>query len=102
MGRFHVAYIVSTTVRAAAGDLLEDAQVFDVFVGEQVGAGKKSLAVNVKLRAADRTFDAEEILGVRKAIIAGAEKAHGAVLRWRPSPPARDALADSGFAICSC
>ncbi len=76
-----VAESLVATVRVAAGDLLEDAHVFDVYMGEQVGEGKKSLAVNVKLRAADRTLDAEEILGVRKAIITGAEKAHGAVLR---------------------
>ncbi len=69
------------TVREAAGDLLEEARVFDVYVGEQVGAGKKSIALTVTLRAADHTLTAEEILAVRNAIIAAAERAHGAVLR---------------------
>lgn len=69
------------TVKAAAGELLEDARVFDVYDGEQVGAGKKSVAVTVRLRAADRTLSAEEILAVRNAIIAAAHKAHSAALR---------------------
>jgi len=69
------------TVREAAGDLLDDARVFDVYAGEQVGAGKKSVAVSVSLRAADHTLTAEEILGVRTAIIAATEKAFGAKLR---------------------
>jgi len=69
------------TVREAAGELLEDARVFDVYAGEQVGAGKKSVAVSVTLRAADHTLTAEEILAVRNAIIAATEKAHGAKLR---------------------
>ena len=68
-------------MREAAGELLEDARVFDVYAGEQVGAGKKSVAVTVHLRAADHTLAAEEILGVRNAIIAATEKAHGAKLR---------------------
>jgi phenylalanyl-tRNA synthetase beta chain len=69
------------TVRSAAGELLEDARVFDVYAGEQVGAGKKSVAVTVTLRAADHTLSPEEVLGVRTAIIAAAEKAFGAKLR---------------------
>jgi phenylalanyl-tRNA synthetase beta chain len=69
------------TVGEAAGELLDDARVFDVYAGEQAGAGKKSVAVTVHLRAADHTLSAEEILGVRKAIIAATEKAHGAKLR---------------------
>jgi phenylalanyl-tRNA synthetase beta chain len=69
------------TVREAAGGLLDDARVFDVYAGEQVGVGKKSVAVTVSLRAADHTLSAEEILGVRKAIVAATEKAHGAKLR---------------------
>ncbi len=69
------------TVREAAGDLLDDARVFDVYAGEQVGEGKKSVAVTVTLRAADHTLSPEEVLGVRNAIIAATEKAHGAKLR---------------------
>jgi phenylalanyl-tRNA synthetase beta chain len=69
------------TVRKAAGELLDDARVFDVYAGDQVGEGKKSVAVSVSLRAGDHTLSADEILGVRKAIVAATEKAHGARLR---------------------
>ena len=69
------------TVRAASGDVLEDARVFDVYRGEQVGEGKKSVAVTVRLRAADHTLSAAELAAVRNAIIAAAESKLGAVLR---------------------
>jgi phenylalanyl-tRNA synthetase beta chain len=68
-------------VREAGGDLIEDARVFDVYAGPQVGEGKKSLAVNVIMRAADRTLTPDEVLGVRQAIIALAGDKFGAVLR---------------------
>jgi phenylalanyl-tRNA synthetase beta chain len=67
-------------VREAGGDLIEDVRVFDVYEGEQVGEGKKSLAVNVRMRAADHTLSAEEVLKVREAIVTAAESL-GAVLR---------------------
>ena len=70
-----------SVVRAAGGELVEDARVFDVYTGAQVGEGKKSLAVNVVMRAPDRTLSAEEVLGVRQAIIAAAEGEFGAALR---------------------
>jgi phenylalanyl-tRNA synthetase beta chain len=69
------------TVREAAGVLCEDVRVFDVYVGEQIGEGKKSIALTVSLRAADHTISSEELLEVRTAVIAAAEKAHGARLR---------------------
>ncbi len=68
-------------VREAGGDLVEDARVFDVYAGAQVGEGNKSLAVNVRMRAADHTLSAEEVLGVREAVIAAAESEFGAALR---------------------
>ncbi|WP_062203202.1 phenylalanine--tRNA ligase subunit beta [Demequina salsinemoris] len=68
-------------VKSAGGELVEDAHVFDVYTGSQIGAGKKSLAVNVVMRAADRTLSADEVLAVREAIIAAAGEEFGAVLR---------------------
>ena len=68
-------------VREAGGDLVEDVRVFDVYDGEQVGEGKKSLAVNVRMRAADRTLTAEEVLGVREAIVTETRLRVDAVLR---------------------
>jgi phenylalanyl-tRNA synthetase beta chain len=68
-------------VRAAGGALVEDVRVFDVYAGAQVGEGKKSLAVNVVMRAPDRTLTPEEVLAVRESVIAAATRELGAVLR---------------------
>jgi len=68
-------------VREVGGDLVEDARVFDVYEGAQVEAGNKSMAVNVRMRAADHTLSADEVLGVREAVIAAATGQLGAVLR---------------------
>lgn len=68
-------------IRNAGGAVVQDARVFDVYTGEQVGEGKKSLAVNVVMRAADHTLSADEVLAVREAIIGAAEREFGAVLR---------------------
>ena len=85
-----LAFIVAESVTAdalrevlveAAGDLCEDVRLFDVFTGEQVGAGNKSLAYAVRLRAADRTLDAKETAGVRARAIELAGERLGAVLR---------------------
>jgi phenylalanyl-tRNA synthetase beta chain len=59
-------------VREAGGDLVEDARVFDVLEGSQVEAGHKSMATNVRFRAEDHTLSADEVLGVREAVIAAA------------------------------
>lgn len=72
---------VVAAVRRAGGDLVEDAFVFDVYTGEQVGAGEKSLAIAVRMRATDRTLSAEDVLDVRKSIIEATAAEFGAVLR---------------------
>lgn len=57
---------------AGATDLLESARLFDVYTGDQVGEGRKSLAFNVRLRAADRTLKEAEIKAAREQIVAAA------------------------------
>ena len=72
---------VEAALRAGAGDLLEAIRLFDVFTGEQVGAGKKSLAYALRFRAPDRTLTVEEATAARDAAVAAAAAATGAVLR---------------------
>lgn len=48
------------TISAAAGAVLEEISLFDVYRGAQVEAGKKSVAYNLVLRAPDRTLTDEE------------------------------------------
>ncbi|MDO5067098.1 MAG: phenylalanine--tRNA ligase subunit beta [Propionibacteriaceae bacterium] len=71
-------------VRAAlvegAGDLLESATLFDVYRGDQVPQGKKSLAFALRFRA-DRTLTDAEAAEAREAAVAVASKQFGAVQR---------------------
>ncbi len=58
------------TVRAAADDLLDEAQVFDVYSGPQVGEGRRSLALALSFRSPDRTLADEDVAPVRARIVA--------------------------------
>jgi phenylalanyl-tRNA synthetase beta chain len=72
---------VAAALRAGAGDLLESLRLFDVYLGDQVGVGRKSLAFTLRLRAVDRTLTADEVAEVRTAAVAEAARRHGAELR---------------------
>jgi phenylalanyl-tRNA synthetase beta chain len=61
--------------------LLENVRLFDVYTGEQAGAGRKSLAYTLRFRAPDRTLTAEETTAARDAAVAEAARRTGAVLR---------------------
>jgi phenylalanyl-tRNA synthetase beta chain len=85
-----VALVVSREVPAAdvesaliegAGQLLESVRLFDVYEGEQVEEGTKSLAFSLRLRAEDRTLKAEEVAAVRTEAVASAARHTGASLR---------------------
>ena len=71
-------------IRAAAGaekKLITDVQLFDIFTGEALGEGKKSMALQVTLQPRDKTMTDEEIEAVAARIVASVEKATGGVLR---------------------
>jgi phenylalanyl-tRNA synthetase beta chain len=72
---------VVAALRAGAGELLEDVRLFDVYTGAQLGAGRKSLAYTLRLRAPDRTLTAAEATAARDAAVAEAARRTGAVLR---------------------
>jgi phenylalanyl-tRNA synthetase beta chain len=69
------------TLREGAGALLESVRLFDVYRGEQVGEGRKSLAFALRFRAPDRTLTDEETGAARDAAVALAAERHGAVQR---------------------
>jgi phenylalanyl-tRNA synthetase beta chain len=62
------AVAVREAVLAAGDELLRSARVFDLFEGEQLGEGRKSLALALEFRAPDRTLTDEEIAPLREAI----------------------------------
>jgi phenylalanyl-tRNA synthetase beta chain len=68
-------------VRSVDRRLIRDVRLFDVYAGPNLGEGRKSLAVGVRLQANDRTLTETEIEAVAGRIVAAAEKATGAVLR---------------------
>ena len=72
---------VEAALREGAGELLESIRLFDVYTGEQVGEGKKSLAYALRFRAADRTLTVEETTAARDAAVALAGERTGAQLR---------------------
>jgi phenylalanyl-tRNA synthetase beta chain len=61
------------TVRAGAGELLQDAQVFDVYSGPQVGEGRRSLAISLAFRDPARTLTDEDVDPLWREIVARLE-----------------------------
>ncbi|MGF1651473.1 MAG: phenylalanine--tRNA ligase subunit beta [Hyphomicrobiaceae bacterium] len=84
------AFVVEAEVKAAAilkaalgadKALVADAVVFDVFTGGSLGAGQKSVAIEVTLQPGDATLTDAEIEAVSKKIIAAVRKATGGEVR---------------------
>ena len=84
------AFVVDQNVAAAAlinaarsadKALISDVTVFDVFEGGNLGADRKSLAINVTLQPLAQTMSDEEIEAVSNRVIAAVEKATGGTLR---------------------
>ena len=83
-----LAVVLSTDLPAAelrqavlrsGGELLHAANVFDLYEGEQVGEGRKSLALRLEFRAADRTLTDDEVSEQRAVIEAALEKIGGSL-----------------------
>jgi phenylalanyl-tRNA synthetase beta chain len=75
------AATVEAALREGAGELLESIRLFDVFTGEQIGTGRKSLAFAMRFRAPDRTLKEGEATAARDAAVALAAERTGAVQR---------------------
>ncbi|MFF4171434.1 phenylalanine--tRNA ligase subunit beta [Streptomyces sp. NPDC001744] len=72
---------VEAALREGAGELLESVRLFDVYTGDQLGEGTKSLAYALRFRAPDRTLTVDEASAARDAAVALASERTGAVLR---------------------
>ncbi len=90
MAQSDVALVVDRSVPAArvreslvsgGGDLLEAVQLFDVYEGDQVAEGHRSLAYRLTFRSGERTLTTEEVSRLRDEAVAAAAHAHGAVQR---------------------
>ncbi len=68
-------------LREAAGPELRDARVFDVYRGEQVGEGRKSVALRLAFQSPERTLSDEDAAGLRERIVAALAERFDAELR---------------------
>jgi len=71
---------VEALIRQTGGKVLANVRLFDVYRGEQIGAGKKSLAYNLTYQS-DRTLTDAEAAAIRKKIVKRLENELGAKLR---------------------
>jgi phenylalanyl-tRNA synthetase beta chain len=67
--------------REAAGPLLRDARVFDVYRGDQVGEGRKSVAIHLSFQSPDGTLTDDEAAELRGRIVSALAERFGAELR---------------------
>ncbi len=72
---------VLETVRRGAGPLLQDLVLFDVYQGEGLDFGKKSLALGLTLQDFSRTLTDEVVEGLVTQVLAALKAAYGAELR---------------------
>jgi phenylalanyl-tRNA synthetase beta chain len=72
---------VGAALREGAGELLESVRLFDVYTGQGIDAGHRSLAYKLVFRAPDRTLTVEEAVAARDAAVSVAASRFGAVLR---------------------
>jgi phenylalanyl-tRNA synthetase beta chain len=72
---------ILAAVHEVGGEELRDARIFDVFRGEQVGQGRKSVALHLAFQAPDRTLTDEEAAALRGRIVAALAERFGAELR---------------------
>jgi phenylalanyl-tRNA synthetase beta chain len=72
---------VAEVIRQAAGKILTDITLFDVYRSEQIGAGKKSLAYSLTYQASDKTLTDNNVAQIRQRIIRKLDQELGAKLR---------------------
>jgi len=72
---------IQDTIKKAAGNKLENIEVFDVYEGKELGEGNRSLAFSLTFTSYDKTLTDEEINPILEKIIETCEKDFKANLR---------------------
>jgi phenylalanyl-tRNA synthetase beta chain len=75
------AVTVRDLIVQTGGKVLRTVELFDVYRGEQVEEGRKSLAYRLTYQADDRTLTDKEVAKVRQKIVRRLERELGAALR---------------------
>ncbi|MDQ0873431.1 phenylalanyl-tRNA synthetase beta chain [Paenibacillus sp. V4I3] len=73
--------LMEQTITEVAGDLLESIQVFDIYTGERLGANRKSVAIALVYRHAERTLQDEEVTELHAKVVQTLEQQYEAELR---------------------
>jgi len=68
-------------IAEAGGKLLKDVQVFDLYEGDRMEAGKKSIAFSLKYEDPEKTLTDEEVTKVHEKVLEALKEKAGAVLR---------------------
>jgi len=76
-------------LRRAGGALLASSDLFDVYTGDPLPSGSKSLAFSLDLRASDRTLRDEEAQQVVDRVVEELSRTFGATLRTGEAPASR-------------
>ena len=72
---------VAEVIRQAGGKIVTGVRLFDVYRGEKIGAGKKSLAYSLTYQAPNKTLTDRDVAGIRTRILRRLEQELGAALR---------------------
>ena len=72
---------IISLVKKIDKELIKDVKVFDVYQGDNITSGKKSIAFNVTLEPRDKTLSEKDIDQISKKIISTVQEATGAILR---------------------
>jgi phenylalanyl-tRNA synthetase beta chain len=81
VGEEVTARAVEDAIRAAGDERLVDVELFDVYRGEPLAVGRKSLAYRLTYQSTSRSLGEREVTALRKRIVAGVENSTGGRLR---------------------
>ncbi|ANB62129.1 phenylalanine--tRNA ligase subunit beta [Anoxybacteroides amylolyticum] len=76
-----IAGDLQKAIIAAGGELLKDVSIFDVYKGDRLPEGKKSIAFSLRYYDPERTLTDEEVTNVHEQVIKAVEQQFGATLR---------------------
>ena len=68
-------------IKSVDSKLIKSVRVFDVFEGENIPEGKKSIAVNVTIQSEEKTLNENDLDNINKLIISSVESKSGAKIR---------------------
>ena len=68
-------------IREVDNNLIQNVSTFDIFEGENIPKGKKSVAINITLQAFDKTLTENDLDDISKRIIDTVSKKTGATIR---------------------